>query len=146
MLRLKGLLCRRLIDLSGCFLACRVAPTFRWALARIHSVGLKADATTPCNRARKVRLSSRRQIGVETEAQPRGEFLASAPQAGLQRVARNAQCLRRFLGGKSFNFAQPECGTQKRRNFRELFAHSFTEFRSGVNLLGIRAFIGKAFG
>jgi len=51
--------------------------------------------------------------------------------------------LRRFLGGKSFNFASSQIGTQKRRNFRELFAHSLTEFRPGVDLLGIRAFIGK---
>ena len=55
------------------------------------------------------RLSSRREIAIEAQTQPRGEFLARAPQACLERVSRDAQDLRSLFRGKPFNFPQPEC-------------------------------------
>src|SRR5579862_1059391 len=90
-------------------------------------------------------LSSWRKIAIEAQAQPRGEFLARAPQAGLECISRDAQNLRSLFRGKPFNLPQPESCPQERRNFREFLADTIAQLGSGIQLLRIGAFVREAF-
>src|ERR1700722_14263130 len=82
----------------------------------------------------------------ETAAEALGELMTSAPEAGLQRVFRNAKFLGRFSGGIAFDFAEYKSGPQQGRKFVEIFVDDFANFRSGIDLLGRWAIVGESLG
>jgi hypothetical protein len=82
----------------------------------------------------------------EAASEALGELVTSAPQAGLQRVFRDAKFLGGFPRGISFDFAKNESGPQQGRKFVEIFVDDLANFGPGIDLFRSRAIVCVALG